>query len=247
MPTLLGAYEVVTHASLEEAGVAHGFTTARGEANGALVRTQDVTSFARSMGFPAAKTLTQVHRGDVVRAESSEDGARADAVVTRAPGVLLAIQTADCVPVLLFDPQKRAVGAAHAGWRGTAARIGPAAVHEMTAAYGTAPRDVHAVLGPAIGPCCFEVGTEVLEALEQSARGAGQSAGRTPAGRDTANLWRANRMQLEAAGIARDNIHVVNHCTRCRADLYPSYRRDGETCGRIYAFIGLRGPAIIGV
>jgi len=95
------------------------------------------------------------------------------------------------------------------------------------------------VIGPAIGPCCYEVGPEVQEAIERVAPGAGMAGGAGPSGRPTVNLWRANRILLEDAGIRSDHILLVNLCTRCHPELFPSYRRDGPGCGRLLGYIGL--------
>jgi hypothetical protein len=237
--TLLGDYEVLTHEALWGHPVCHGFTTRRGPAGLALSLCGDFTEVARMEGFAELCTLTQVHGARVVRAELAATGSPADAVVTDRPGVLLGVVTADCVPILLHDPRARAVGAVHAGWRGTAAGIARAAVRALGEAYGSRPQDLTAVMGPAIGPCCYEVGPEVREALEGAQPGAGAAAGRGRNGGDTLDLWRANRMILEGAGLAPERIHLLRHCTSCRADLFPSYRRDGAGCGRMLAFIGL--------
>jgi hypothetical protein len=236
---LLGAYEVVSHEALQGLPIRHGFTTLRGSAGAALAAEGDFQPLARAAAFQELRTLSQQHGAEVVCAEDVASGAAADAVVTDRKGLLLGIQTADCVPILLFDARREVVGGVHAGWRGTAAGVGPAAVRALGERYGTRPADLVALLGPAIGPCCYEVGPEVLVALERAARGAGAPAGRGPKGGTTANLWRANRLALEDAGLRPDRVLLVNHCTRCRPDLYPSFRRDGPGCGRVLSFIGM--------
>ena len=111
-------------------------------------------------------TLRQIH-SDLIHeiAAAPEHSLRGDALITRAPGVLLAVQTADCIPILLADPKHRAVAAIHAGWRGTLKRITAKTLGRMRMLYGTHPADVLAVFGPAIGPCCYEVGPEVVQAF----------------------------------------------------------------------------------
>ncbi len=179
--------------------------------------------------------LTQVHGAAVARAPW--DGApEADASIATAPGVLLAIETADCLPVLFVDPVRRAVGAAHAGWRGTAAGVAAAALRALVDS-GSRLADVRAALGPAIGACCYEVGEEVRSAL-----GSGLAhcfrlvdGGR---GRPHLDLRAANRAQLQAAGLAPAAISDLDECTRCRADLYHSWRRDGPAAGRMVHLVG---------
>jgi YfiH family protein len=242
MTTILGAYEVVTHGVLDRARVTHGFTTHRGTAGADLARGGDFHSLARAAGFADVRTLAQRHGTEVVRAEEVDSRAPADALITDLAGLLLGVQSADCVPILLYDPRHRAVGAIHAGWRGTAARIASTAVEAMGASYDSRPEDLWAVIGPAIGPCCYEVGPEVQEAIERVAPGAGMAIGTGPSGRPSVNLWRANRILLDDAGIRSDHILLVNLCTRCHADLFPSHRRDGPGCGRLLGFIGLPVP-----
>jgi YfiH family protein len=236
---VIGAFEVVTHEAFARAPLCHGFTTRRGEAGAVLTASGDFDPLARAAGFVELRTLSQVHGAEVIRAELAPTGSQADAVIAEQPGLLLGIQTADCVPVLFFDPRRRAIGAAHAGWRGTAARVAARTVQAMRDAYGSRPDELRVLLGPAIGPCCFEVGPEVRTALEEAAPGAGAAAGVGPNGGDTVSLWRANRLILEDAGVSPEHLAVVGQCTRCRVDLFPSFRRDGKACGRMLAFIGL--------
>ena len=224
---------IVVHGAFAGPPVRHGFTTRAAR--------DDWEALARAAGFHELRTLSQVHGRAVVRAEDVESGAAADAVITDRPGLLLGVQSADCVPVLLWDERRGAVGAVHAGWRGTAAGVTAAALRAMRDRYGTRAADVQALIGPAIGPCCYEVGDEVREALERVAPGAGAPAGRGANGGATVDLWRANRLGLEAAGVEPERILLVAQCTRCRADLYPSFRREGPGCGRILSFIGIAG------
>jgi YfiH family protein len=181
--------------------------------------------------------LRQVHGASLHEApwEGRPEG---DAAVARAPGWLLGIETADCLPVLLVDPRRRAVAAAHAGWRGTAAGVTRRALQALLAA-GSRAGDLIAALGPAIGPCCYEVGEELRSAFGP----AGETFFRTGAqGRPHLDLRAANQGQLLEGGLAADRIHHVADCTRCRADLYHSYRRDGPGAGRMLSFVGWRAP-----
>jgi YfiH family protein len=177
--------------------------------------------------------LTQVH-GTAVAAAPWEGRPEADAAVAGSPGWLLGIQTADCLPVLLVDPERRLVAAAHAGWRGTAKGVATQAVAALVAR-GSHPEDLVAALGPGIGACCYEVGEDVREAFPPSG-GAFLRPG--PNGRPHLDLRAANAWQLVAAGLRPEALHHVADCTRCRADLYPSYRRDGRGAGRVISFVG---------
>jgi YfiH family protein len=177
--------------------------------------------------------LKQVHGCSVQRAPWA-GRPQADAAVSEQPGMLLGIETADCLPVLLLDPRRRAVAAAHAGWRGTAAGVVREAVRALLEG-GSSPGDLLAALGPAIGVCCYEVGEELRQAFAGEAGVLFRSG---PRGRPHFDLRAANRRQLEQAGLRPERILSVEHCTYCRPELYHSYRREGTGTGRMTSWIG---------
>lgn len=185
--------------------------------------------------------LRQVHGATVRAAPWADERPEGDASVCAAPGFLLGIETADCLPLLLVDPRRRAVAAVHAGWRGTVAGVARAAVDDLVAG-GSRRGDLAVALGPAIGACCYEVGEE-LRAPFEAAFGEASAAFFVPGPRGRAHLdvRAANALQLERAGLRPERLHHVRDCTRCRADLYPSYRRDGAGAGRMISFIGFVG------
>ena len=211
-------------------------------------------------------TLRQFH-SDVIHVASSRaaEAPQADALATHASGLLLGVQTADCVPILLADTRHRAVAAIHAGWRGTLARIAVKALGRMRMEFGTRPRDVVAALGPAIGRCCYEVGPEVAQAFATQFPGASNwfdgpfeqlSCGEEPLWlpwltmmppghvppppRVQLDLRASNRRQLMDAGVPESNIDASGMCTACRTDLLFSYRREGAKAGRMMAVIGIK-------
>jgi polyphenol oxidase len=174
--------------------------------------------------------LHQVHGAELV--EAPWDGhPDADASVATQPGLILGIETADCLPVLLVDPVRRHVAAAHAGWRGTAAGVARVAVDALVAR-GSRREDVVAALGPANAACCYEVGEELRERFDARYFRPG------PRGKSHLDVRAANTDQLLAAGLAPQNIHQAAHCTSCRTDLYHSYRREGQGGGRMVSFVG---------
>jgi YfiH family protein len=181
--------------------------------------------------------LRQVHGATVVEAPW-EGAPEADASVAARPGWILGIKTADCLPVLLVDPERRLVAAAHAGWRGTAAGVAARAVEALVARGGT-PDGLLAALGPGIGPCCYEVGDELRDAFGPRGVAFFRPG---PNGRPHLDVRAANVRQLVEAGLRPAAIHHVADCTRCRADLYHSYRRDGAAAGRMISFVGFAGP-----
>jgi hypothetical protein len=226
--------------------------------------------FAAAVGARKMRliTLRQFHSDVIFLAASSTDGEapKADALITNTPGLLLGVQTADCVPVLLADTKRRAVAAIHAGWRGTLARIVQKTLGRMRMEFGTRARDVVAALGPAIGGGCYEVGPEVAQAFatqfspaaewfdgpfEQLAHGEEplwlpwltmMPPGHVPPPpRVQLDLRAANRWQLVDAGVPEKQIDASDLCTACRTDLLFSYRREGAKTGRLMAVIGIRG------
>jgi YfiH family protein len=169
-------------------------------------------------------SLEQIHSASVLIANRpSGCVGEGDALITNLKKVFVSVRTADCFPILLADVRGRVVGAVHAGWRGTAARVAVEAITQMTAHFGTLPRDVHAVIGPGIGKCCYEVGSDV-------ARQFGERAGHL-------DLATANLRQLIEAGVPEPQIEIVNGCTRCDAGRFYSYSRDGLKAGRMISYI----------
>ena len=155
-----------------------------------------------------------------------------DALIENTPGVAVGVRTADCVPVLLADPVKKVVAAIHAGWRGTAGQIVPAALQAMHAEFGTRAAGVHAAIGPSIGVCCYQVGPEVVREF-----------GVTTPGKVHLDLRIINAKQLEAAGVSRENVSISEDCTMCSNGKYHSFRRDREASGRMISWIRIRQGA----
>jgi len=207
---------------------------------------------ARALALPGERILcaSQVHGDRVLHVSGSEpslfepgDPLQGDGLVTLERGLYLGILTADCVPILLFDPRRPAVGAVHAGWRGTAKGIAAKAVCTMRDELGCDASDLHAALGPAIGPCCYVVGDEVARAFVEQEGKSGHFLLAAGPGRWKLNLEGLNRHQLIRAGIRKENIDSSSLCTSCRNDLLFSARADGEPTGRQISIVGLRPAA----
>lgn len=184
----------------------------------------------------------QVHGADIVvhrAAQPSASGAPADIIATDDASTALAIQTADCVPLLIADLRTGAVAAAHAGWRGTALGVAGAAVKTLVHEFGSRPSDLIAAVGPSIGPCCYQVGTDVRDrfAWEGFTDEELSCWFTAQADRLVLDLWIATRDQLAAAGLPRDQIFVSEMCTASHRDAFCSYRRDGVRAGRMAAAI----------
>jgi YfiH family protein len=231
--------------------------------------------FFRAIGASKMRVvaLRQIH-SDIVQVvdsanelqsgtDSRETALQGDALITREPGVLLIVQTADCVPILLADPKRRAIAAIHSGWRGTARRIAAKALGRMQMEFGTKPEDVVVALGPGIGQSCYEVGAEVAAEFQAQFPNARDwfdgpfdrladsdpnwlpwltmkpPGHQPPHPRVQLDLIAANRAILEAVGIPARNISSSGLCTACRGDLFFSFRKE-RTTGRMMAAIGIR-------
>jgi hypothetical protein len=169
-----------------------------------------------------------------------EDPPDADAIVSNRAGLVLAVQVADCVPILLADRNGGAAGAVHAGWRGTKKAIVLNVVDAMFHEFGTDPADLIVAIGPSIGACCYEVGEEVFEAFRGSRALDRQFAewfSRTDTGSLRLDLWTATRDQLRHAGVPGEQIHAAHLCTQTHSDIFESFRAAGAGAGRMAALI----------
>jgi len=222
--------------------------------------------FAKALGAAGMKMvpLRQFH-SDLIHVIDSAPGGplRGDALITRTPKLLLAVQTADCIPILLADPENLVVAAIHAGWRGTLKRIAEKTVGRMRMLFSSRPESIIAALGPGIGRCCYEVGPEVVKEFASQFDAArdwfdgpydalvsGEDPNplpwlsmvppghQPPEPRAQLDLHAANRAILEGAGVLAKNIDASSFCTSCRTDLFFSYRREKIT-GRLMAAIGI--------
>jgi YfiH family protein len=204
---------------------------------------------------PELVRVRQVH-GAAVRHASDAGPSDADVIVGDDPKRALAIQTADCVPLLIVDRRSGACAAVHAGWRGMVARAPARAIDALQRQFGCRPGDLLAAIGPSIGACCYEVGADVRDAFRDAGFSAGESAGwfsdrpqpsaRNPSmpglteGRPAHGFfdgWAAVRDQLEAMGLGADQIHIATLCTASHTDVLCSYRREGARAGRMAAAI----------
>ena len=190
-------------------------------------------------GFAFAR---QVHGATVLHVDRPGRAGHGDALTTARPGLPLAIFTADCLPIVLYDARGSRLAAVHAGWRGTVQSVARAAVAALQAA-GSAPADLVVGIGPSIGACCYEVDEPVIARLESAFPG-GWSAWATPKGpgKWMLDLWRANLDQLTAAGVRGDRVDLLGLCTGCRPDLLFSYRRE-RGAGRLVTVAALPEPA----
>ncbi|WP_195986223.1 peptidoglycan editing factor PgeF [Clostridium sp. D33t1_170424_F3] len=185
------------------------------------------------------RRVTKEDRG--VGIYKPKDRTSVDGLLTNEPGVTLVTYYADCVPLYFLDPVRRAVGLAHAGWRGTVAGMGKRMVEAMREEFGSDPRDLIAAVGPSIGPCCYEVDGPVADAFAAHPEWQPETLLKAcGAGKYMLDLWEANRRILCGAGILPEHITVAELCTRCHADWLYSHRASGGERGGLAAFLCLK-------
>ncbi len=163
-----------------------------------------------------------------------------DALITAKKGLCLCVQTADCVPILLFEPERKVIAAVHAGWRGTVKQIVRNVVEQMVADYGAGRSKILAAIGPSIGPGVYEVGHEVVEQVYASIPNAQEVLIHQPSGKYNLNLWEANKQLLLESGVLFSNVEMAGECTYSLSNRYFSARRDGVATGRMVSGIMLK-------
>ena len=229
--------------------IAHGFG-ARGK-DGKRVLKQDWrgASINEKGGVLPLVSIRQVHGDRIVVFDGkleeipelwNKDG---DGLITHVPGFALSVFTADCLPILLFDPVQRVIGVVHAGWRGTSKKILQNAIGKMKEVFNCRGENIQAAMGPCIGPCCLEVDDPVKEAFGASGLPWKLISSRRREGRWSLNLYKANAYLLEVEGVRLENLKRLEYCTCCRRDIFYSYRGRGETQGRQLNFIALKKMA----
>jgi YfiH family protein len=175
----------------------------------------------------------QSHSGNVRKVDVPGEYDECDALITNASGVALVITVADCVPILLFDPIKHAIGVVHAGWRGTANVIVKRAIEKMRGEFQTNAKDILAFIGPSAGVCCYQVNTDVAVKFDNKIVPYSKT-------KIFIDLKKENASQLKQLGVVASNLEISTHCTICEKQLFHSYRRDGKKAGRMMAVICLK-------
>lgn len=204
----------------------------------------------QAMGTTRSQTVTchLTHSADVLHVTNADRGrvvGQGDAMITADVGLFLCMRFADCAPILLHDPVRRAVGLAHAGWRGTVNNIAKSVVQAMVDKLGCSPQNITAAIGPAIGPCCYQVGKDVIKAVEAAfpqgyvSHTDTQLLSRRNERHAYFDLWEANRQQLKTAGLGQTVVSRL--CTACHTEHFFSHRAEKGKTGRFGVVIGFRG------
>jgi len=219
-----------------------GFNTKDAPEN--VIKNREILAIKSCFDLNALTTVKQTHSGNVILVNADIKGRGAldydsalhdaDALVTNLRKVPIMVQVADCVPILLFDPVNNVIAAVHAGWRGTLLHIAAKTVEKMSSSFGSDPLNLIAGIGPSIGPCCYEVGKEVVD----------KAADMMPfiynkKGKPYFDLWESNKAQLMNSGVRSSNIEVSGICTMDNSDLYFSSRAGKGITGRFAACIEL--------
>ena len=254
-------------APLEQDGFVNGFSTRTGGVSEMPANALSLAGFNEDAAenilenrrrflklFPGKWELAgcwQVHGADVRVIETAEEAKPAenqlgetifcDVIVSNAEGVLAAVKTADCVPILLGDPVSGAFAAVHAGWRGTLAGAVIVGVERLTKEYDAKSEDLRVAIGASAGPCCYEVGSEVIEAFTKRFADGQKLFTETRPGHAMVDLLKANRDQLESAGVLPERIHTAPICTMCRTDLFFSYRKEKGLHGKVGRLMAVVG------
>ncbi len=254
-------------APLEAAGFMNGFSTRLGGVSPMPQAALNLAGFNEDTAenilenrrrflklFPGTWSLAgcwQMHGTDVRVVESVAEAKPAensqgdtiycDAIVSDAAQVLAGVKTADCVPILFGDPRTGSFAAVHAGWRGTFAGIAFYAIERLTKEYGVKPEDLRVAIGPAAGPCCYEVGAEVIDGFRERFTYAEELFIPTRVGHARIDLLKGNQIQLSAAGVPVNQIHTAPLCTMTRTDLFFSYRREKQSQGKVGRLLSVIG------
>lgn len=249
---------LVKHAfSTRLGGVSEGdfwsmnFSFTRGDSKDAVL--ENYQRMADALGVERERmTLTfQTHTTNVRRVTEEDAGKGivkerdyrdVDGLITDVPGMTLVTFFADCVPLFFLDPVRKAIGLSHSGWRGTVNRMGSVTIDAMRSNFGSRPEDIIACIGPSICKQCYEVGEEVFDEFK-NAFGTEHIDSLLSAnnnGKYQLDLWAANELVLEEAGITKEHLSVTNICTYCNPELLYSHRRTGERRGNLCAFLCLK-------
>lgn len=251
----LEAYAEINHAFLTRTGgISKGafsslnFDLRDGDSMERVV--YNLVKTAKLFGFDESKlvTVNQIHSDDIFIMDRkdynmlgkypafSSKKISADAIITNLRGIAIAVLTADCAPIILFDPLNTAIAIVHAGWKGTLKKIAQKTILSMSEKFGTSVETLVAAIGPCIGECCYNVDKSVIKLFKNTFPDYKEFI-KLEKSDWKLDLKRANYIQLVYAGLLKKNIWTANHCTSCRKDLFFSYRRDNKKTGRQLSFV----------
>ena len=184
----------------------------------------------------------QIHSDTVNKIDESNIGQKkeGDALITNIPNTPLLIFTADCVPIAIIDKKNKAIGLAHAGWRGTYDAIAKKTIEKMADNYNTNPKDLVCIIGPSIGPCCYEVSKDLVEKFNMNFTNSTEKFYTIEEDKYKLDLWKVNEHILRECGVKDENIINLNLCTSCNSDKFHSYRKHNKTQERIGTILQIK-------
>ena len=251
--TALGTYDFLTHAFCTRMGgiskgnfISLNFSSREGDSAENVQQNWKILAAAFNLDVQQFFVVTQVHRDIILIIDQpvhdliSHQPHQYDAIITDQPGLAIGIKTADCVPIFFADKVKRIVGVAHAGWRGTALNIAAKLVDTFINRFSSQTNDIIAVIGPAIGPCCYQVDELVFNAMETHKTRDSFFYPCSKQGHWMLDLPLANKLQIIGRGVLQENIYIADYCTSCNTDILYSHRGEGGNSGRQLNFIMLK-------
>jgi YfiH family protein len=249
-PQLAAGFTLRTGGTSEEPFASLNLGLHVGDVPKNVVANRQLLSRRLGMPFAAWTCADQVHGKNVCRVTAAHRGAgreniadslpATDGLHTNEAGILLASFYADCVPLYFLDPHNRAIGLAHAGWRGTVARIACEMVKSFGEHYGSKPDELLVAIGPSIRGCCYEVDERIIAEVRASAKSWQQAVTAQANGKYLLDLAELNRLILQEAGVSGERISLSQWCTSCRTDMFFSHRKEAGKTGRMASFIGWR-------
>jgi polyphenol oxidase len=250
---MLAGLDFITHAFCSRHnGVSEGpyaslnFSDREGDSNDKVSRNFEITAAAFEFSSRQFITVNQVHRNEILTIESSGfvfhtcKPMEYDGIITNRPGIAICIKTADCVPIFLVDNVRKVAGVVHAGWKGTVLNIAAVAVNTFKERFSSKTENILAAIGPAIGPCCYEVDRQVTEAISGEKNKVLCTIPCEENEKWMLDLPLLNKLHLQQAGIKEKNIELSHLCTACHTDIFYSHRKEKGKTGRALNFLMLR-------
>ncbi|MEA1936272.1 MAG: peptidoglycan editing factor PgeF [Thermodesulfobacteriota bacterium] len=250
---VLKEYDFVTHAfCTRRGGVSEGkfanlnFSLREGDGKEIVSRNWEILAASFNLSVEQFFVANQVHSDGILVIDNegldiaSDRSCDFDAIISDKPGLAIGILTADCVPIFLVDRKKRVIGVVHAGWKGTSLKIAAKTIDTFVRRFSSSTADIIAVIGPAIGHCCYQVNGVVFEAMKEDGNRKSFFSKCDENGKWMLDLPLANKLQIQNAGVSPENISLAGVCTSCHVDDFFSHRREMGRTGRQLSFIVLK-------
>ncbi len=223
---------------IKEQNICHGFFTKASPSK--IVRGENDQSFLKAFSLTEAIVMHQEHSDAIHIIENSERPVSGDAIILIQKRVAAIIKTADCLPIIISDLKYPMAAIAHAGWRGTYDAIAKKTIEKMADNYNTNPKDLVCIIGPSIGPCCYEVSKDLVEKFNMNFTNSTEKFYTIEEDKYKLDLWKVNEHILRECGVKDENIINLNLCTSCNSDKFHSYRKHNKTQERIGTILQIK-------